>query len=160
METITVKKLVTHSLIALTLPALIASGSQALAAEKSSAERAIEYRESIMNIFSWNLKAMGSVVKGESAYDQAAFAQHAADLAAAARLNLLAGFPEGSDEGETGAKAEVWMTPDDFKEKYQALQTKSEALVSAAASGNLDAIRPAFGDTANSCKECHKAYKE
>ena len=153
-------KIIKYGLLGLSAPALLLTSSITFSDEGGPSERAIEYRESIMNIFSWNLKAMGSVVKGEVPYDKEAFARYAKDLASAAHLDLLAGFPEGSDEGETDAKAEIWMKMDDFKQKYETLQQKSNALVEAAGSGDLEVIRPAFGDTANSCKECHKAYKE
>ena len=84
--------------------------SIALADEGNSGHsKAIEYRQSIMNIYGWNLKAMGAIVKGKIPYDPAAFAVYSSDLIAASNLNLLSGFPEDSDEDETDAKSEIWL---------------------------------------------------
>ena len=126
----------------------------------SLADDSLEYRQGVMNIFSWNLKPMGAAVKGEIPYDAEKFSRHARDLAAAASLNLLAGFPEGSDEGETDAKGEIWFEWNDFTAKLRDLQEKSSALEKAASSGDLNQIRPAFGATARTCKQCHKKYKQ
>ncbi|MCU7891500.1 MAG: cytochrome c [Candidatus Thiodiazotropha sp. (ex Ustalcina ferruginea)] len=81
-------------------------------------ERAVDYLQGVMNIFSWNMKAMGSMMKGEEPFDQKAFALHASDLAGTATLNLLPGFPEDSESDESDALPEIWMEFDDFEEKY------------------------------------------
>ena len=131
-----------------------------LFSQLAMADKNLEYRQGVMNIFSWNLKPMGAVVKGEAPYDAEKFSGYASDLAAAANLDLLAGFPEGSDEGETDAKSEIWFEREDFAVKFRDLQEKSAALEKAAASGDINQIRPAFGATARTCKQCHKQYKE
>jgi cytochrome c556 len=129
--------------------------------EKSGAEKAIEYRQSIMNIYAWNLKPMGKVVKGEVPFEAGSFQRHARDLAAASQLHLFSGFPDDSDEGEdTDAKSEIWLDWENFEQKYQNFQEKVDALNTAAQSGELERIRPAFGSTAKSCKDCHKAFRE
>ncbi len=131
-----------------------------LLSQLALADKNLEYRQGVMNIFSWNLKPMSAVVKGEAPYDAEKFSRHARDLAAAANLDLLAGFPEGSDEGETDAKGEIWFDWKDFSAKFSDLKEKSAALEKAAASGDINQIRPAFGATARTCKQCHKQYKE
>lgn len=124
-------------------------------------EQAVEYRQGVMNIVGWNFKHMGAMVKGKTAFDQAAFAAYANELQAASRLNLLSGFPEDSDESdETAAKAEVWMDWEDFQQKYKDLQQQAAALAKVAAGGNEEAVKQQFGKTAKTCKACHKAYKE
>ena len=124
-------------------------------------EQAVEYRQGVMNIVGWNFKHMGAMVKGKTAFDQAAFAGYANELQAASKLNLLSGFPEDSDESdETAAKAEVWMDWEDFQQKYKDLQQQAAALAKVAADGNEEAVKQQFGETAKTCKACHKAYKE
>ena len=136
-------------------PAAIADG------EKSGLEKAIEYRQSIMNIYAWNLKPMGQVVKGEAPFEAERFRRHARDLAAASQLHLFSGFPEDSDEGEeTDAKSEIWLDWENFEQKYRNFQQKAASLHTAAQGGDLEQIRPAFGATARSCKDCHKAFRE
>ena len=129
------------------------------AAFAGNAERAIEYRQGFMNILNFNAKAMGEMLKGERPFEQAAFAAHAGDLARATQLNLLGAFPEDSDSGETDAMAEVWMEPDDFKQKFSDLQAAAKSLDKAATGGDKAAIGSAYKDLGQACKSCHKKFK-
>ena len=91
----------------------------AIAHEQTSAEAAIDYRTAVMTVFRWNIKPMGDMMKGEVPFDVPAFARHAKDLAAAASVDLLSGFPEESEEGDTDAKPEVWLDWEDFQKKFK-----------------------------------------
>lgn len=122
-------------------------------------EREIEYRQSVMNLFSWNMKPMGAMMKGKIPYDQGVFAGHAQDLVVATSLNLLPGFPEDSDEGETDALSEIWMDFEDFEKKFQDLRSAANALNMAVSSGDQAKIKSAFSDVGKACKACHRAYK-
>ena len=73
--------------LGLTCAALLGAGAQTAFA--GDLERTLEYRQGLMEVFSWNMKAMGAMMKGEAPYDQAAFARHAGDLAKATSLDLL-----------------------------------------------------------------------
>ena len=151
------KKLVSISILALfTMPL-----APTLVHADENVEQAVEYRQSVMNIIAWNFKHMGAMVKGQTAFDQAVFAAHAKELQAAARFNLLSGFPEDSDDSdETAAKAEIWMDWDDFQQKFKDLQQQADALTKVAATGDEAATKNQFGETGKTCKACHKAYKE
>lgn len=129
--------------------------------EKEGHAKAIGYRNSVMGVFKWNIGPMGKMVKGELPYDQAAFTRHAGDLAAAAHLDLLAGFPEGSDEGDdTDARSDIWMDWEGFVKKYEALKKASSELAETASGGDLEAIKPKFGALGKACKSCHDAFKD
>ena len=123
-------------------------------------ERALEYRQGVMNVYSWNMKAMGDMMKGKKPYDADAFARHASDLAAAASLELLAGFPPESDSGETDARADIWFDFEDFTQKLEDLRSASQNLSQVAASGDREAMGKALGQTGKSCKACHDSYKD
>ena len=124
-------------------------------------EQAVEYRQAVMNVIAWNFKHMGAMVKGKTAFDQAAFAAYANELQAATRLNVLSGFPEDSDDSdETDAKAEIWMEWEDFQQKLKDLQQQADTLAKVAAAGDEEATKKQFGDTGKTCKACHKTYKE
>ncbi len=145
-----------------TLSALLLLGAlaqPALAAE-SAKERAIEYRQGLMEVLGWNLKAMAEVVKGEAPYDKAAFARHARDLASAAQLDLLKGFPEDSVSDESDAKDEIWLQWQAFSDRFRTLQEESGKLAALSASGDLEKIRPQFQETAAACKGCHQEFKK
>ena len=128
--------------------------------KEGDAERAIEYRQSVMTVFGWNMKPMGAMIKGAVPFDQAAFAKHAKDLDAAAHLDLLAGFPEDSEGDDSDARADIWLNFDDFKQKYADLQTAVGSLHKAAEGNDQAAIKDAFGGVGKACKACHKAYKD
>ncbi len=123
-------------------------------------ERAIEYRQGVMNVIAWNFGSMAAMMKGKVPYDQKAFAAHANDLSKAASLDLLPGFPEDSDESdETDAKPDIWMDWEDFENKLGDLRKASVQLAATAASGDREAIGKQFGATGKTCKGCHKPYK-
>ena len=135
------------------------SGIQAHAAE-SPKEKAVEYRHGVMEVFSWNLSAMGEMVKGEAPYEKAGFERHARDLANAAQLDVLKGFPEDSVTEESEAKDEIWLQWKEFTDKFRNLQEQTVKLAEASASGDMDKIRPQLKETADACKGCHRQFKQ
>ena len=143
-----------------TLSTLVIAHGENLHSEKGHS-KAIDYRNSVMNILKWNIGPMGKMVKGKIPYDKDAFSKHASELNTASHLNLLDGFPEGSEEGEdTAARIDIWMDWDGFVEKYDALKKASSELAETAAGGDLDAIKPKFGALGKACKSCHDAFKD
>jgi cytochrome c556 len=136
------------------LPNLVLGG------EDGDVSRAIEYRESLMTIFQWNMKPMGAMMKGKMPYDPTQFQRHAKDLSAAAKLDLLAGFPEDSVSDDSDALPDIWLDFEGFKQKYQDLKMAADALEMATQGGDKAAIQSAFGDLGKSCKSCHRAFKD
>jgi cytochrome c556 len=138
----------------------IAFSGVALAHNDDGVQKFIDYRSSVMTVFKWNMGPMGAMMKGEMPYDQQTFEHHAKDLASAARLDLLAGFPEGSEEGDTDARVDIWMNWDDFLTKYETLQRESGKLAEVSAAGDQEAIKTQFGAVGKACKSCHDDYKD
>jgi cytochrome c556 len=123
-------------------------------------EDAVDFRQGVMNVFSWNLTRMGSMVKGETPFDAAAFKGYATDLAAASGMDVMQGFPDDSVSDESDAKDEIWLNRDDFDAKYKALKEAAAKLSQVAAGGDEGAMREQFKETAGACKACHKEYKK
>ena len=140
--------------------ALTALSTLAAAHSEHGHSKAIDFRNSLMTILKWNMGPMGKMVKGEMPYDEAAFTRHAQDLATTAHLDLPAGFPEGSEEGDTDARIDIWMDWEGFMEKYEALKKASAELARTAATGSMEAIKPKFVDLGKTCKSCHDAFKD
>jgi cytochrome c556 len=130
------------------------------AGEAGDIQRAIEYRQSVMTVFNWNMKSMGAMMKQKRPYDQAAFARHAQDLATAARLDLLAGFPLDSEGEDSDALPDIWLDFEDFQQKYKDMQVASNDLSEVAGGGDMTKIKPAFEALGKTCKACHRAYKD
>lgn len=146
-------KLISMTVAGLTLAALSAS---ALAVD---AEKAIKYRRAAFQTIAWNFGPMGAMVKGEAAFDQAAFTQRAETVAFLSGLPAE-GFADGTDFGDTKAKAAVWENRADFDAKMKDFQDQAANLVAVAKAGDEGAIKAQFGKTAKTCKACHKEYKE
>jgi cytochrome c556 len=70
-------------------------------------------------------------------------------------------FPKGTgpDVGKTGAKPEIWQSPQDFAAKLHAFQVAAQAFNTAAAGQDVNAIKVRYADLGKSCKACHDKYR-
>ena len=70
-------------------------------------------------------------------------------------------FPQGSgpELGKTGAKPEIWQTPQDFSAKLGNFQAAAQAFNVAAAGNDAGAIKARFADMGGTCKACHDKYR-
>jgi cytochrome c556 len=132
---------------------------QGVPVEASEIDKAVSYRQGLMNVFSWNMKAMGSMIKGKTPYDQKKFSAYAQELALAAQFDLMSGFPEDSESDESDALSEIWLDFDDFKRKYQTFAKAATALSEVASRGDKARTNSAFKEAGKQCKACHKKYK-
>jgi cytochrome c556 len=140
--------------------ALLTLSLAGTAAQAGLIEDAVDYRQGVMNVFSWNAGQMAAMAKGEVPFDGAAFQGYATDLAAAAALNILPGFPEESITDDSDAKDEIWLNWSDFEAKLQDLRTESAKLKEVASSGDEAAIKAQLDATRRACKACHDDYKQ
>jgi len=117
------------------------------------------YRQSYFALLAANFGPMAATVKGDIPWDQKAMEGWAHDLAALSTLNVLRGFPDGSGQGTTRAKPEIWQNKADFESKLKDLDQALVALAKATAGGDKKAIGAAVGDAGKACKACHDEYK-
>ena len=70
-------------------------------------------------------------------------------------------FPPGTgpDVGKTGAKSEIWQSPQDFATKAHDFNAAARLFESAAAGGNVESIKAGFADLGKTCKACHDKYR-
>lgn len=129
-------------------------------AQAGKMEDAVDFRQGVMNVLSWNAGHMAAMAKGETPFDAAAFKGYAADLAATASLDVLRGFPEDSVTDDSDAKDEIWLNWADFESKLQDFRRESAKLAEVAAAGDESAIRSQLDTTRRTCKACHNDYKE
>ena len=102
---------------------------------------------------------VGAMANGRIPFDAKVAAENAEIVAAMAKLPW-AGFGPGTDKGApTKAKAEIWSEPAKFKDAGDKAMAETAKLATAAKTGNLDALKAAFGATAGTCKACHDAYR-
>jgi cytochrome c556 len=118
------------------------------------------YRQSWFAMLAFNFGPMVSMVKGEMPWQEMQMAGYADQLAALTTVDVMRGFPEGSDKGTTRAKPEIWQNKADFEKKMDDLK-KAVAMLQAVAEQGTDrkAIAAQVGATGKACKACHDDYK-
>ncbi len=122
---------------------------------------AVDHRTTVMTVIKWNMSLMGAMVKGKMPFNNTGLARHVRDLATAARLGLLAGFPQGSDGAEdTNARMVIWMVWEGFENKYASPEQAAKELGDVAGRGDLKAIAPKFGALGKACKTYNDAFKD
>lgn len=134
--------------------ALFGSAGMAVADE----EGAIEHRKAVYQAVGGHMKAMVAIVKGK--------VPHTGDLQyhaqAMANLSQSAGraFPEGSDFGETNAKAIIWEDTAKFAAAMKRFQGEAAKLASVAAKGDVRMTAGQIGELGKACKNCHDTFRE
>ena len=135
---------------------LAASGAQAQFAKPDDA---IKYRKAVFTVTGAHFSRIGAMVNGRVPFDAKAALENAEIVADMSRLPWPA-FMEGTDKGETRAKPEIWKESDKVKAAAGRFQEEATKLAAAAKTGQLDALKAAFGATAQTCKSCHDSYRK
>jgi cytochrome c556 len=122
-------------------------------------DRAIKYRQGILQALGWNMAPMAAMVKGEKPYDKDEFLKRATWVSELSYMPWE-GFTPGSDQGApTKAKPEIWKDIAKFKHYQEALQAATGKLAAAAKTGTLDAVKGPFGDVGKACGNCHDDFR-
>ncbi|HMA51418.1 MAG TPA: cytochrome c [Magnetospirillaceae bacterium] len=143
--------------LAAVLAVVIGSGA-ALALD---APAAIKERQDFYKDIGKSMKGLGEELKSSSP-NVADVKKFAANIDAAAP-KVPSFFPAGTgpEAGvKTGAKAEIWQKPDEFKKDAADFATAAHALNVAAQSGDVAAIKDATGKLGEACKACHQTFRE
>ncbi len=122
-------------------------------------EDAVKYRKAALTVMSTHFGRIGAMANGRAPFDPKVAAESAAIVETMSKLPWE-GFVAGTDKGETRALPAIWTEQAKFKEASERLQADTAKLNAAAKTGNLDAIKTAFGATGQSCKACHDAYRK
>ena len=146
----------TFQKLILSTTALFAMSSTAFA-QFQNADKAVEYRESVMTVMGTHFGRIGAVVKGDVPYNKDEVAKNAAIVSMMSTLPWQA-FGPGMEGGK--AKSEVWSDNAKFKAAAEKLQLATANLNTAAQSGDLDNIKKAFGAAGQACKGCHDDFKK
>jgi len=117
------------------------------------------YRQSWFAMVAMNFGPMVASVKGEIPWNQEMMQGWANDLETLNTLNVIRGFGDGSDQGTTRAKPEIWENKADFESKLNDLKTATAALQETTTGGDRKAISESVGAVGNACKACHDEYK-
>ena len=143
----------------LLLLATFAMASLSAHAQFAKVEDAAEYRQAALSVMGTHFHRIADVVKGTKPYDRAATENDAIIVEMMSKLPWGA-FPPNSIVGDSKAEPEIWTQQDKFKADADKLQAATQKLSAAAKSGDLAAIKTAFGDTGKQCKACHDDFKK
>lgn len=141
------------------LAALAVVGVFSTAVYAQTADRAVKYRQGIMQAQGWHLGVLGGMAKGTRPYDKDVAMRSAKYVSELIHMPWE-GFTPGSDAvANTKAKPEIWTERAKF-DKY-AEEAKAETAKLAAAAGNgLDALRSAIGPANRACNNCHDDFQK
>ena len=139
--------------------AVVAVFSATVVAQDMRPDRAIKYRQGIMQAQGWQMGVLSRMAKGEIPYnkDQA--------VRAATFVNELSkmsweGFVPVSDSGNTKARPDVWKDKAKFDRLAQEMQSETPKLVAAANSGDVAQLRAAVGAVGKACNNCHDDFQK
>ncbi|MCJ8314507.1 MAG: cytochrome c [Saccharospirillaceae bacterium] len=122
-------------------------------------EKALRFRQSVMNVVGYSAGNMGAMVKGKMDYDQAEFLRHAINLNAMLRLAQDA-FVEGSNVGDSKAKDIIWTQRGKFDQKLEDAQLAAQELINTLNNADKSMVFEQFSDLGKTCKGCHKTYRK
>jgi len=122
-------------------------------------EDAIKYRKSVMTVMSAHFGRIGAMVNNRVPFDAKVAADNSATVETMSKLPWPA-FGAGTDKGETRALPAIWTEQAKFKESADKMQAEVAKLSAAAKTGNLDAIKTAFGAAGQTCKACHDDFRK
>jgi cytochrome c556 len=126
--------------------------------QAADSEDIIKYRRAVMKSQGAHAEAASEIIKGKVPYDSD-LPYHAAALSSSTQ-DLVKLFPKDSDFGDTRAKAEIWSKRSEFEKAANDAEKAGSAFLAAVNSGDKATIRKAFGDLGETCKGCHKHFRE
>jgi cytochrome c556 len=145
--------------LALMLTTMTVALSMPANAQFAKPEDAVKYRKATLTVIGAHFSRIGAMANGRVPFDAKVAADNA-DLVAALAKQPWTAFGEGTDKGETRAKPEIWKDAAKFKDAADKFQAEALKLQAAAKTGNLDAVKTAFGATGASCKACHDNFRK
>jgi cytochrome c556 len=128
-------------------------------AQFAKPEDAVKYRKASFTVMAAHFGRLGAMANGRAPYDAKMAAENADVVLTLSKLPWAA-FGEGTDKGETRAKPEIWKEAAKYKDATDKMQAEIGKLNVAAKSGNIDALKAAFGPAAASCKACHDNFRK
>lgn len=139
------------------LVAALALGTIASAALAAAMDPDVRARQEAMGLIGANMKTIGEMAQGKTAFDAAAAQAAFAAIAEKAEVVPALFETKSNTDPEAEAKDALWDNWDDFTAKAAALKAAAEAGTSV---DGPEALGAAAGPLGGACQACHKAYKE
>jgi len=122
-------------------------------------EDAVKYRQSVMYVMGTSFYSrIGAMVKGRIPFDAQAAQESADVIVMMSKLPWIAFGPDTNGVGRTDAKPNLWNELPKFKDLSEKMQAEVLRLQSATRTGDLDAVKAAWGNTQRACASCHDSF--
>ncbi|HET7867702.1 MAG TPA: cytochrome c [Burkholderiaceae bacterium] len=153
------KRSLMAALAAATLAAALPATAQPPLFQKP--EDAVKYRKAAFTLMGAHMSRLGAMAQGKAPFDAKVAAENAAVLESLSKLPFVA-FLEGTDKGDTKAKAEIWKNWDKFRTAALKMQDEVSKLSAAAKAPGLtvDQLKAGVGGAGGSCKGCHDDFRQ
>jgi cytochrome c556 len=153
------KPSVLQSVATFALTAAVITFSAPASAQFRKPEEAVKYRQSVMTVMGNHFYGrIGAMVNGRVPFD-AKVAQDSAHVVATMSTLPWPAFTPDTEALKSRAKPEIWKENAKFKEASEKMMGDAGKLEVAAKTGNLDAIKAAYGALGRSCKACHDSFQ-
>lgn len=116
----------------------------------------IKYRQAVMKGVAGHAGAISQIAKGNVSHTDA-LEGHAHALLELSKM-VPAAF-KNKTTGDSRSKAEVWTDWSGFESKASDFERAAMAVAEAAKSGP-EAVQPTLGELFDTCKGCHKDFRE
>jgi len=135
----------------------------AIAEDDGPHDKAIKARQSLMQLYSFNLGILAGMAKGKIEYNADAASAAADNLLASVSMNQSAMWPTGSHSEDAAnrknrALPAIWETYPKITESSKAMNSAATELQAVAGNG-LDALKGAMGAAGKGCKGCHDDFR-
>jgi len=123
-------------------------------------DRAIKYRQGILQAIGWDMGPMAAMVKGEKPYDQAAVDEALKQLDDTAKKlpTMFAASTKGlKAEGDYSSSPKIWEDKAGFDAKIAAIAkvvTESKTKIK-----DLDSLKATVPVIGKACGGCHETYR-
>jgi cytochrome c556 len=128
------------------------------AAAHDGAQGVVKERQDAMEALKTALKVAGPLVSGVMDYDAAKVRESAGIIASHGGEAMTKLFPEGSIEKPSEALPDIWEKWDRFSALAADMKTKAEVV--AAFADDQGKAASAFGALSDTCKACHRSFKD
>lgn len=114
----------------------------------------VKARQELMDVIGMNMKTLGDMAGGKSAFDAAAAdAAKVAIIAAAVEIPNV--FGPKAEDPKSKAKPEIWTEFEDFKKDAKELEEAAAGLDVA----SVDTLKATMGNVGAVCKDCHTEFR-
>ena len=140
------------------IAALAAGITLPAVAQFARPEEAVKYRQATWSVLNLHFTRIGAMTRGRVPFDGRLALRDAEVVAALARLPASA-FGPGTDLPNDHARPEIWTETQRFRELGDRMVAETTRLLTVAQTQDLNRLKAAYGAAANTCKECHDAYR-